>query len=134
MARKRSSTLTEREAQILEVVWRLGEATAEEVREALPDAIHDSTVRTLLRVMVGKGQLALKQRRKAYVYRPRLDRLVAQKHALRDVIGRFFGGSARDLVVRLVEDEQLTPEDLAMLQTMPRRKPDEARPTGGRKA
>ena len=51
MPRSRSNILTEREAQIMDVLWRLGPATAEQVREALPDRPHDSTVRTLLRVI-----------------------------------------------------------------------------------
>ena len=50
MARTPSETLTGREAEVMDAVWRLGEATAEQVREVLPHALHDSTVRTLLRV------------------------------------------------------------------------------------
>ena len=51
MARSASESLTKREAQIMDIVWRLGEATAEQVREALPGSLHDSTVRTLIRVL-----------------------------------------------------------------------------------
>ena len=51
----------------MDVIWRLGEATAEQVRGDLPDPLHDSTVRTLLRVLVAKGYLAQDPRRKAFV-------------------------------------------------------------------
>ena len=55
MARSGSQALTEREAQIMGVLWSHGDATAEQVREWLPDRPHDSTVRTLLRVLETKG-------------------------------------------------------------------------------
>jgi predicted transcriptional regulator len=112
MARRVSETLTEREAQIMQIIWPLDEVTAEQVRLALPDAPHDSTVRTLLRVLVAKGYLTQKMHGKGYVYRAKVARQKAQIRALRDLVLRLFGGSAQDLVLRLIEDEQLTPEQL----------------------
>ena len=53
----------------MDVIWRLEEATAEQVREALTGKPHDSTVRTLLRVLETKGYLVHEPRGKAYVYR-----------------------------------------------------------------
>ena len=96
----------------MEAVWRLGEATAEQVRAALPQPLHDSTVRTLLRVLEAKGYLRHEVRGKAYVYRAAIGRRKAQRHALRSVLARFFGGSAEDLILRLIEDERITPEQL----------------------
>jgi len=116
MARPPSEILTGREAQIMEVVWRLGVATAEQVREALPQPLHDSTVRTLLRVLETKGYLRHEARGKAFVYRAVIERQKAQRRALRDVLVRFFGGSAEDLVLRLIEDERITPEQLDELR------------------
>lgn len=116
MARGKSETLTEREAQIMDVVWDLGEATAEQVREALPGQLHDSTVRTLLRVLVSKGYLTQNPRGKAYVYVAAIDRDKAQKTALHSLLARFFGGSAEDLVLRLIEDRQITPEQIEELR------------------
>ncbi|MFO0891525.1 MAG: BlaI/MecI/CopY family transcriptional regulator [Isosphaeraceae bacterium] len=121
MARSPSETLTAREAEIMDVLWRLDAATAEQVREALPAAIHDSTVRTLLRVLESKGCVRRELRGKAYVYRAAIARAKAQRHALRSVLARFFGGSAEDLVLRLIEDEQLTPEQLDALRQAPPR-------------
>ena len=116
MARQTSQFLTEREAQIMEIVWRLGEATAEQVRGELPGTPHDSTVRTLLRILETKGYLTHETRGKLFFYRARVERRKAQKLALRDVLSRFFGGSAEDLVLRLIEDEHLTPEQLEELR------------------
>jgi BlaI family transcriptional regulator, penicillinase repressor len=116
MARTPSETMTEREAQVMDAVWRLGEATAEQVREALPAPLHDSTVRTVLRILESKGFLAHEARGKTYFYRAVVERRKAQRSVLRNVLARFFGGSAQDLVLRLIEDERITPEELALLQ------------------
>lgn len=116
MARPSSEVLTEREAQIMDVLWQRGEATADEVRAALPGEPHDSTVRTLLRVLESKGHVTHEARGKAYVYRARVPRARAQRTALRSVLARFFAGSAEDLVLRLVEDEQLTAQQLEVVR------------------
>jgi predicted transcriptional regulator len=110
--RSRSEALTEREAQVMDVLWTLGPATAEQVREALPGRPHDSTVRTLLRVLESKGHVARDDRGTAYTFRATVDRARAQRTAVRSLLNRFFGGSAEDLVLRLVEDEAITPEQL----------------------
>ena len=112
MARPTAETLTGREAQIMDAIWRLGEATAEQVRESMPEPLHDSTVRTLLRVLETKGYVGHEARGKAYIYRALVERTKAQRRALGSVLARFFSGSAEDLVMRLIEDERLTPEQL----------------------
>jgi BlaI family penicillinase repressor len=120
VARPPAETLTGREAQIMDVIWRLGEATAEDVRNALPEGLHDSTVRTLLRVLESKGYLGHEQKGKAYVYRAGIGRKKAQGHALGSILARFFAGSAEDLVLRLIEDERITAEQLdALRRTAP---------------
>jgi predicted transcriptional regulator len=96
----------------MEVLWNLGSATAEQVREALPDRPHDSTVRTLLRVLEAKGYATHDDRGKAYTYRPAVDRAKAQRTAVRSLVSRLFGDSAQALVLRLLEDEELTPQQL----------------------
>ena len=126
MPRPPSEMLTEREAQIMDALWRLAEATAEEIRAQLPGEPHDSTVRTLLRVLEGKGFVIHETRGKTFVYRAAAARDKVQRKALRSFLARLFGGSAEDLVLRLLEDEQITPEQLAQLRAdeskRPRRK------------
>ncbi len=119
MARRNSDPLTEREAQIMDVVWRLGEVTAEQVREGLPGSPHDSTVRTLMRVLETKGYLTHQTKGKAYVYRAAVGRRKAQRLAVRSMLTRFFAGSAENLVLRLIEDEQLSQEQLDELRRSP---------------
>ena len=116
MARTASEGLTGREAEVMDSIWRLGEATAEGVRADLRAALHDSTVRTVLRVLEGKGYLAHEVRGKAFVYRAAIGRGNAQRHAVGSILARFFGGKAEDLVLRLIEDERITAEQLEALR------------------
>jgi len=116
VGRTRSSVLTEREAEIMQVLWKSGVATAEDVRAGLRGKPHGSTVRTLLRILESKGHVRHEAAGKAYVYRASVPRAKAQKTALRSLVARFFGGSAEDLVVQLIEDEQLTPEQLDQIR------------------
>src|SRR5689334_4999937 len=132
MARPPAETLTPREAQLMDAIWRLGEATAEQVRESLPEPLHDSSVRTLLRVLETKGYLLHEIRGKAYVYRASVGRTKAQRHALRSLLARFFGGSAEDLVLRLIEDERITPEQLDALRRAAPRGPRNKKKGDGR--
>jgi predicted transcriptional regulator len=131
MARNPSEALTGREAEVMDVLWRLGEATAEQVREVLAGSPHDSTVRTLLRILEAKGYATHEARGKAYVYRAAVERRGAQRLALQGLLTRFFAGSAEDLVLRLIEDERITPEQLDRLRrsapaSPPRRRKGEA--------
>ena len=112
MPRPSSETLTGREAQIMDVLWRVGEATADALRAELPDSLHDSTVRTLLRILTSKGYLTHEVVGKAFVYRPAIERAKAQRLALGELLGRFFVGSAESLVLRLIEDERLSTDQL----------------------
>jgi predicted transcriptional regulator len=117
MARPASSGLTDREAQIMDILWREGSATAETVREALPDNPHDSTVRTMLRVLKDKGYVRIRGRQPA-VYVPRVGLATVQTKAAKNLVSRFFGGSVETLVLRLVEDEGLSQNDLDHLRQL----------------
>lgn len=134
MARSSSDSLTERESQIMDVVWKLGEATAEQVREALPGAPHDSTVRTLLRVLEAKKYLTHEAKGKAYVYRAIVGRRKAQALAVTSVLSRFFAGSAEDLVMRLIEDDVLSPEQLDVIRREANLAKNPKKPRNGGKA
>jgi predicted transcriptional regulator len=110
-----SEALTEREAEVMDALWRLGESTADQIRESVPGSPHDSTVRTLLRILEAKGYVTHEARGKAYFYRAAVERRKAQRQVLQGVLKRFFAGSAEDLVIRLIEDEQLRPGQLDKL-------------------
>ena len=114
MARSRSQTLTDREAQIMGVLWTHGETTAEQVREHLPDRPHDSTVRTILRVLETKGYVVRGPGRPT-LYRAFVSQAKAQRSALHALLTRLFGGSPQALVQRLIDDRKLTPEEFQEL-------------------
>jgi BlaI family penicillinase repressor len=111
----------------MEVLWSHGEATAETVRLALPDEPHDSTVRTLLRVLKDKGYIRVIGRQPAK-YQARVSREQAQSKAASSLLARLFGGAADALVLRLLEDERLTPQQIEQL-----RKQLQSRPRKGGK-
>ncbi|MAE63305.1 MAG: CopY family transcriptional regulator [Phycisphaeraceae bacterium] len=117
MARLPSKTLTEREAQIMEVLWGRARATAEQIRETMPGEPHDSTVRTLLRILEKKGYVKHSVRGKSYVYRATIAKPKAQDKAITHLLKQFFGGSAEALVLRLIDDEQILPEQLDELRS-----------------
>jgi predicted transcriptional regulator len=107
--------LTDREAQIMDILWELKEATAEQVRQRLADDPHDSTVRTLLRVLKAKRYVRIRGRQPA-AYVPIIAKKDAQHTAAGRLIDRFFGGSANELVLRLLEDERLSLAEIEKLK------------------
>ncbi|MEN0064562.1 MAG: BlaI/MecI/CopY family transcriptional regulator [Myxococcota bacterium] len=116
--------LSRRERQILDIVYRLGRATAAQVRAELANSPSDSSVRTLLRLMEEKGHLAHEVEGPRYVYFATTPPDVASRRALRHLIRTFFGGSPGELVSTLLDDEELdesTLDDLAKLVAEKRR-------------
>ena len=112
--------LSKRERQIMEVIFRVGRASAADIREQLPDAPSNSTVRTLLRILEEKGQLEHEMEGKSYVYFPTIEPEKARKTALRDVIKTFFSGSVEKTVATLIDmsDESLDEKKLDALADM----------------
>lgn len=107
--------LTGREAEIMDRLWELGSATAEQIRAGLSGKPHDSTVRTLLRILEEKGCVKHRRDGRSFVYEPAVQRERVQRRTLGNVIRNFFSGSPQELVLRLVEDEQLSQADLEEL-------------------
>jgi predicted transcriptional regulator len=118
MAPKRKPPLARREREIMDVVYRLGGATAAEVAEHLPDPPSYSAVRALLSILEGKGHLRHETRENRYVYLPTVPRGKAQRRALRDLVTTFFQGSPRDAMVTLLDEagRELSAEDLAEIR------------------
>ncbi len=98
------SSLSRRERQIMDVLFRLGEATGAEVMEGLPDPPSYSAVRAMLRILEEKGEIAHTQDGPRYVYRPTVAPEKARRSALRHVLRTFFDGSAERAVAALLDD------------------------------
>lgn len=115
--------LSRRERQLLDIVYRLGRATASELRAELPDPVSDSAVRTLLRLMEEKGHLRHEVDGPRYVYLATTPADVASRSALRHLLGTFFGGSPTALASALVDDvDPATLDELARLVDEKRRR------------
>ena len=120
MARKKSPTLTDAELRLMEVLWEKDTATVGEVIEALPKdpPLAYNTVLTTLRILEQKSYVRHGRRGRAFVYRPAIGRDEARHSAIRYVLSRFFENSPELLLVNVLENEKLDPEDLARLRRM----------------
>jgi predicted transcriptional regulator len=120
MPRKRSRTLTDAEARIMNVLWELQRATVGEVVEALPagPAPAYNTIQTLLRILEHKGYVAHEKEGRAFIYRPLVDRRAARQGAIRHLVARLFDGSPRLLLLNLLEDERLDSAELDRLKKL----------------
>src|SRR6266704_5220842 len=105
MQKSLQSVLTRRERQIVDILYRLGRATAAEVMAGLPGDPSYSTVRTQLRVLEQKGHVRHEEQGLRYVYMPAVPRHAARKSALRHLVDTFFDGSAEKVVAALVGGE-----------------------------
>jgi predicted transcriptional regulator len=105
--------LSRRERQIMDVVYRHGHATAAEIRADLPDPPVAAAVRTLLRILEEKGHLRHEKDGPRHIYFPVTPRSVAQRSAVRHLIGTFFEGSRAAAVAALLDesDRPLTAEE-----------------------
>jgi predicted transcriptional regulator len=121
--RPKKTILTDQELEIMKIVWDLERATVRDVYEALLKRrrIAYTTVMTMMKILEGKGFLKKKQEERAYVYRPAEPKDSVIRGMVRDFVNRVFNGSAEPLLVHLVEDETLSPEELDDIVRMIRR-------------
>jgi predicted transcriptional regulator len=117
MSKTLHTALSRRERQIMDVLFRLGRATAAEVKQELPGQPTDSTVRTQLRVLEGKGHVRHEELGLRYVYMPVVRRDAARRSALRHLAHTFFDGSAQQIVAAILGGEaaRLTDDDLSQI-------------------
>jgi BlaI family penicillinase repressor len=107
-----STTLGERELDVMTLLWANGSGTAAEVREGLDASLAYTTVLTILRNLEAKGFLRREEEGRAHRYFPRVKQKVAQRNALRRLIDTLFVGSPEALLAQLVDEHDLSPEDL----------------------
>jgi BlaI family penicillinase repressor len=122
--RHRSTTLTEQELEIMKIVWERETATVRDVYETLLERrkVAYTTVMTMMKILEQKKYLKKSQAERAYVYRPAQPKGQVIGAMVRDFVNRVFNGSAEPLLVHLVEEHNLTQEDLDEIAHL-RRKP-----------
>jgi len=108
------AALTRRERQIMDILYKRGRATANEVMQDLSGDPHYSTVRTQLRILEEKGHISHEEEGLRYVYMPAVPRRAARKSALRHLVDTFFDGSAEQVVAAVLggEGAKLSDEEL----------------------
>ncbi len=112
--------VSRRERQILDVLFRRGEATAAEIQAELQDAPSYSAVRALLRIMEEKGHVRHREDGPRYVYMPAVAPEAARRSALRHVLDTFFEGSAAGAMAAMLGDEgiRVSKEELARMEAL----------------
>ncbi len=121
--------LGRRERQIMDIVFRQGKATAQEVLDALPDPPSYSAVRGMLRLLEDKGYLTHEQDGPRYIYLPTMPAEEASRSALRHLLDTFFNNSRESLVAALMDlpSEPLSKRDYARLRKLVAEKSEASR-------
>ena len=112
--RPRSTILTDQELEIMKIVWRKDSATVRDVYEEMLTRrkIAYTTVMTMMGILEQKGHLKKSADERAYVYRPAQPERQVLGNMVQDFVKRVFNGSAKPLLVHLVEDKKISPEEL----------------------
>lgn len=112
------SPLSRRERQVMDILFRRGEATAAEVMADLPDPPTYSSVRSILKILVEKKQAIHREEGLRYVYLPAVDPRHVRDEALKHVVRTFFDGSMGDTIAAMlrISDGKLTDAEIGVLQ------------------
>lgn len=111
--------LTQRELDIMSVLWELGEATATEVRERIDPSLAYTSVSTMIRTLEMKGFVSHRRGEgKTHVYFPVIDAQMAGETALGRVLDKIYGGSPIKLLAHLVEQRKLSDGELARMRDL----------------
>ena len=118
MPPKQSATLTEAELRIMDVLWRKGSGTVQQVLDRLPSALAYNSVLTTIRTLEKKGQVKHVKDGRAHVYEPVIGRQEATRSEIRHLVGRFFRNSHEALVLNILQNEEIDAEKLKRLREM----------------
>lgn len=121
MARPPAKELTERELEVMQGFWRLGETGIAEVRDDLAARGRElayTTVATLVRILHDKGFLEQTGDRRPFQYRPARSYEDVSGALLKDIVQRVFGNSREQLLLRLLDQKRLTAKERAFLENI----------------
>jgi len=128
MARPASKHPTELELEILKILWRDGPGNVRAVRDALAPSreLAYTSVMTIMNIMTKKGSLRRAKEGASYVYRPRVTEKATGRRMLGDLMDRVFDGSAKAVMLSLLETSDMDDEEIRELRSLLKRKPKEA--------
>ena len=127
MAKSSTVVLSRRERQIMEILYRLGRASAAEVQEALPDPPSYSAVRAHLRILEEKGHIEHEQSGQKYIFSPKVPREKARRSALQGMLRNFFEGSRAEMIATLLDNDDVSDEELREMANLIKRARQEGR-------
>ena len=109
---------TERELDVMDVLWERGASTVAQVQEQLLDELAYTTVLTMLRTLEEKGYVSHEEEGRAYRYHPLVERSEAGASAVKRLMGKLFRGSPELLLTHLVSQRGLTTEQLEAMRRL----------------
>ena len=118
MPPKRSITLTEAELRLMKILWRRGESGVGDLVAAMPEgtSLAYNSVLTTIRILEQKGYVEHRQDGRAFLYTPCVAEHEASQTEVRHMLQRFFGNSRERLLISLLGDDEITPEELQRLK------------------
>ncbi|HWS62678.1 MAG TPA: BlaI/MecI/CopY family transcriptional regulator [Steroidobacteraceae bacterium] len=111
-------SLTDREADVMQVLWDHGPSVVSDVRNRLSDELAYTTVLTVLRTLEAKGYVEHEEEGRQHRYFAAVQRQAAQKSALNHLLGKLFKDSSELLFARLVSDQRLSPEQIRRMRML----------------
>lgn len=124
--RPAKSGLTRLELKIMQVIWKRGASTVNEVQADIEPPLAYTTVQTMLNILEKKGKLERELQGRAYIYSAKVTEEKAVGQSLRDLIDRMFGGSSEELVMSLLKSRQIDAKRLARLTEQFKKNREEA--------
>ncbi|MFZ0321987.1 MAG: BlaI/MecI/CopY family transcriptional regulator [Candidatus Sulfotelmatobacter sp.] len=117
---RKSSTLTEAELRLMEVLWQKGPATVQQVVRDLPEKapLAYNSVLTTIRILEKKGYVKHAKDGRAHVYTPLVERQEATRFEIRRLVNRFFESSHELLVLNILKDESVDAAELRRLRKL----------------
>ncbi len=128
MPPKRSITLTQAELRLMKVLWDRGESTVADMVTAttLEGELAYTSVLTTIRILETKGYVSHRQEGRAFLYSSSVGELEAGRSEVRHVLQRFFGNSRERLLLSLLGDDEISPNELKRLKEAIAIAPDDA--------
>jgi predicted transcriptional regulator len=118
MPPRKSNTLTEAELRLMKLLWQRGESAVSDLVAAIPnhEALAYNSVLTTLRILEQKSYVEHRQEGRAFIYTPTVAEHEASRSEIRHVLGRFFGNSREQLLLTLLGDEEISPQEIQRMK------------------
>jgi predicted transcriptional regulator len=118
MPPRKSNTLTEAELRLMKMLWARGESAVSDLVAAIPsdEALAYNSILTTLRILEQKGYVRHRQEGRAFVYAPTVAEREASRSEIRHVLSRFFSNSREELLLSLLGDEEISPEEIQRMK------------------